>query len=74
MGPTVVEPQPELMGVRRQSEEAFLVKLHPAVEAVAKEKGLLLVINEDEGLLVWADPVADITAEVVKRVAPQAAK
>jgi len=41
---------------------------------VAKEKGLLLVVNEDEGLIAWADPVADITTEVVRRLEPRAAR
>jgi hypothetical protein len=26
------------------------------------------VINEDEGLLAWSDPVADITPDVVRRL------
>ena len=70
----VQDAQAEFLGVRRQSESAFLVKLQPALAAVAKEKGLLLVVNEDEGLIAWADPVADITAEVVRRLSPQAAQ
>jgi len=50
------------------------VKLRPALAAVAKEKGLLFVINEDEGLIAWADPAADITPDVVRRLSPQAAR
>ena len=70
----VQDAQAEFLGVRRQSESAFIVRLQPALAAVAKEKGLLLVVNEDEGLIAWADPVADITTEVVRRLEPRAAQ
>jgi outer membrane protein len=70
----IQDAQTEFLGVRRQSENAFVLKLQPALAAVAKEKGLLLVVNEDEGLIAWADPVADITAEVIRRLNPPAAK
>jgi outer membrane protein len=64
----IQDAQAEFLGVRRQSESAFIAKLQPALVAVAKERGLLLVVNEDEGLIAWADPVADITPEVVRRL------
>ena len=70
----IQDAQAEFLGARRQSEDAFLLKLQPALAAVAKEKGLLFVINEDEGLIAWADPAADSTPEVVRRLNPQAAR
>ena len=70
----IQDAQAEFLGVRRQSEDAFLTKLQPALAAVAKEKRLLVVLNEDEGVILWADPVADITTEVVKRLNPQVAR
>lgn len=70
----IQDAQAEFLGVRQQSESAFAVKLQPALAAVAKEKGLLLVVNEDEGLLAWADPVADITPEVIRRMSPAAGR
>jgi outer membrane protein len=66
----VQDAQAEFLGVRRQSESAFAVKVQPALAAVAKERGLLLVVNEDEGLLAWADPVADISPDVIRRMNP----
>jgi Skp family chaperone for outer membrane proteins len=36
---------------------------------VAKEKGLQLVVNLDDGTVVWSDPGIDITREVVERLA-----
>ena len=70
----IQDAQAEFLGVRQQSEDAFLTKLRPALAAIAEEKGLLLVLNEDEGAVLWADPVADITADVVTRLNPQAAR
>ena len=68
------DAQAEFLGVRQQSENAFALKLQPALAAVAKAKGLLFVINEDHGSIVWADPVADITTEVVQRIRAVAAQ
>ncbi len=59
----------ELTYLQREIQAAFLAKLQPAIEEVAKEKGLQMVLNADQGTFVWADPSFDITAEVVKRIA-----
>ena len=61
----VEDAQAEFLGVRRNIENAFLAKFAPAVEAVAKDRGLLFVFNQDSGLLAWSDPTLDITTEVV---------
>jgi|KBSSwiStaDraftv2_1062776.scaffolds.fasta_scaffold49499_3 outer membrane protein len=70
----IQDAQNEFLGVRKQSEDAFVLRLQPALAAVAKEKGLLFVINEDQGLIAWADPVADITPEIIRRLEPLAAR
>jgi Skp family chaperone for outer membrane proteins len=62
----IQDAQSELAGVQRDAETAFLAKFKPALEEVVKAKGLRMVINEDSGLLAWADPTLDITSEVVK--------
>ena len=64
----VEDAQAEFLGVQRQLESAFLVKLRPALDSVAKSRGLLLVLNEDTGVIAWSDPALDITPEVVTRV------
>jgi outer membrane protein len=64
----IQDAQAEMMGAQRDVESAFLAKIRPALDQVAKERGLLLVINEDAGLVAWADPVLDITPEIVKRI------
>ena len=62
------DAQAEFLGVQRNLENSFFAKLRPALDAVAKERNLLFVINEDTGLLAWANPALDITADVVKRL------
>jgi outer membrane protein len=64
----IEDAQAELTGVQRDMESAFLTKLKPALEQVAKEKSLQFVFNADEGTIAWADPSLDITGDVVKRI------
>jgi outer membrane protein len=66
--------QAELTGARRELEGAFLAKLRPAVEQVAKVKGLQLVLNADTGAVVWGQPSLDITPDVVKELSAAAVK
>ena len=62
------DAQAEFLGIRRASENMFFTRLRPALDEVAKERGFLFVLNEDSGLLAWANPALDITSEVVKRM------
>ena len=62
------DAQAEFLGVQRNLENAFLAKLAPAVDTIAKKRGLLFVLNQDSGVLAWADPNLDITADVVAAV------
>ena len=64
----VEDAQAEFLGVQRDLENTFFAKLRPALDAVAKERGFLFVFNEDAGLLAWANPALDVTADVVKRL------
>jgi outer membrane protein len=65
----IQDAQAELMGVQRDVESAFLFKVKPVVEEVARDKGLQFVFNLDGGLIAWADPSMDITTDVVKQLA-----
>jgi outer membrane protein len=65
----IQDAQAELMGVQRDVESAFLFKVKPVVEEVARGKGLQFVFNLDGGLIAWADPSMDITTDVVKQLA-----
>jgi Skp family chaperone for outer membrane proteins len=61
----VEDAQARFLGVRRDMENAFLAKFAPALDSVAKKRGLLFVLNQDSGALAWADPRLDITSDVV---------
>ena len=65
----IQDAQAEVTGLQRDVEGAFLVKLKPAIERVAKEKGLQLIFNLDTDPIVWSDPSLDITTEVITRLA-----
>jgi Skp family chaperone for outer membrane proteins len=64
----VEDAQAEFLGVQRELETAFLAKLRPALDSVARDRGLLLVFNEDAGVVAWGDPALDITPDVIRRV------
>jgi outer membrane protein len=64
----IQDAQAELMGIQREVESAFLFRLKPVVEKVAKDKGLQFVFNLDSGLIAWSDPSMDITSDVVKQL------
>jgi len=64
----VEDAQARFLGVRRDYENAFLAKFAPAVSSVAKKRSLLFVLNQDSGVLAWADPSLDITTDVVDLV------
>jgi Skp family chaperone for outer membrane proteins len=70
----IQDAQAELTGFQRDVESEFLVKLTPALQQVATEKSLAMIFNEDSGLLAWAHPSLDITAEVVARLDQPPAK
>jgi outer membrane protein len=65
----IQDAQAEVTGVQREVESAFVFKFRPAVERVAKEKGLQIVFSLDDGLISWADASLDITPEVIKQLA-----
>jgi Skp family chaperone for outer membrane proteins len=69
----IEDAQAELMGVRRDAESAFLVKLRPAIERVVKDNGIELLFNFDSGVLAWGDPSLDVTSQIVKHVENPAA-
>lgn len=63
------QAQAEFVGTQREIESAFLAKLRPAVEQIAKAKQLQLVVNLDGDAVMWADAAIDITPDVVKQLA-----
>ena len=69
----IEDAQAELMGVRRDAESAFLVKLRPAIERVIKDNAIQLLFNFDSGVLMWGEPSLDVTNQIVKLVEGEAA-
>jgi Skp family chaperone for outer membrane proteins len=65
----IEDAKAELMGIQRDAENAFLIKLKPALAKVAQDKGLQIVFNADDGQVAWFGPSLDITSEVVKQIA-----
>jgi Skp family chaperone for outer membrane proteins len=57
--PTIVRP------ARETSGQTPAGKFGRAVDSVAKKRGLLFVVNQDSGVLAWADPKLDITPDVI---------
>ncbi|SRR5258706_118174 len=65
----IEDAQAELMGVQKDAENAFLVKLRPVVEKVARDKGFQIIFNLDAGQIAWFDRGLDITPEIVRQLA-----
>jgi Skp family chaperone for outer membrane proteins len=65
----IEDAQAELLGIQREAENAFVVKLKPALAKVAQDKGLQLILSVDDGQVAWFDPTLDLTSDVVKQLA-----
>lgn len=61
------EAQSEQQQLTNDLQAEFQQKLGPVIEAVAKEKGLHMVLSIRDSGAIWALPGLDISAEVVKR-------
>ena len=64
----IQDAQAEMTGFQRDVESEFLARLTPALQQVATEKSLAMIFNEDSGLLAWAHPSLDVTAEVIAKL------
>ena len=65
----IEDAQAEFLAVRREIESAFLVRVRPIIEQLAKDQKLDLILNADTEMLLWADQSVDITGDVVKQLA-----
>ena len=70
----IEDAQAELMGVRRDAESAFLVKLRPAVERVIQDNAIQLLFNFDSGVLAWGEPSLDVTNQIVTLIEAEQAQ
>jgi outer membrane protein len=62
------DAQAEQTQLTNELQQEFQVKLNPIIDAVAKEKGLHLVLSIADSGAVWVDTGLNISAEVMKRL------
>jgi len=65
----IEDARAELIGIQRDAESAFVIRLKPAVAKVAQDKGLQIVFDVDDGPVAWFDTSLDITSDIVKQLA-----
>jgi Skp family chaperone for outer membrane proteins len=68
------DAQAEINELQQQLQNQFQERLMPILEAVAKEKGLQMLLSHQDAGIVWWDPGIDLSAEVVKRLDAAPAK
>lgn len=59
-----------LRDIKTKYEEvlsAFEKRIGPIVEQLGTDRGILLILHRDNPIIAWADPVLDITPEVIDR-------
>lgn len=62
------EAQSEQESLTRDLQSEFQSHLNPVIDAIAREKGLHMVISAADSGAVWAHPGLNISAEVMKRL------
>jgi outer membrane protein len=60
--------QQELLVLERKATQNVFQKAAKVIEAVAKRDGYTMIVEKNEGAVLWADSMFDITAEVNKRL------
>ena len=58
----------EVTELQSDVRDAFIARVVPIVRQVATEKGLHMVLNYQDGLLLWVEPGLDLSAEVARRL------
>ena len=62
------DAQAEVQELTQDLQEQFRQKLIPIIEAIGKERGLLVIFSAGDAGMIWADPGLDLTQEVIKRL------
>ena len=62
------DAQAELNELQQQLQTEFQNKLMPVLEAIAKEKGLQVLLSAGDSGVIWADPGIDLTLDAVARL------
>lgn len=58
----------ELAATQREHERNLLRRLAPAVEKVAKQRGVDLVFSRSHSGLLWGNPELDISTDLIKQL------
>lgn len=67
------DAQNEVTEMQQELQDSFGKRVFPIISAVAKEKGLLMILRAEDAGMIWADPGLDLTTEIVKRLDASAA-
>lgn len=68
------DAQAEVTELQQELQDQFQVKLFPLLEAIAKEKGLHVLVSQQDAGVIWWDPGIDLTLDAVKRLDAATAK
>ena len=61
------DAQAEVQEMQAQLQDEFQKKLMPIIEALVKERNIGFLFSRLEAGIVYADPTADLTDEIIKR-------
>lgn len=67
------DAQAEVQDLQAQLQNEFQKKLMPVIEAVVKERNIVLLFSRNDAGIVYGDPGLDLTEEIVKRFDAMAA-
>lgn len=65
---TYMKLQQDLAKQEAQLVQKIFAKASPAIKDIAREKGFTIILEKNEGAVLWGAPSLDITDEVNKRV------
>ena len=68
------DAQAEVAELQQELQDEFQKKLFPLLEAIAKEKGLQMLVSQQDAGVIWWDQGIDLTADAVKRLDAATAK
>ena len=62
------DAEAEVQELQQQLQIEFQQKLVPVIEQVALDKQLSFIFSASDGGLIWADPVLDVTQELIDKL------
>ena len=65
---TYMKLQQELAKEEAKLVQKIFAKASPVIKKIAKERGFTMILEKNEGAVLWASSALDITAEVNRRV------